>query len=937
VTLIDVLPDDVLLEIFDLYVDEDPKAWQSLVHVCRRWRCLVFASPRRLNLRLVCTLGTPVRDMLDIWPALPLLVQGHSLETTSLDNIIAALGHRNRVSGIDLCNLSSSQLTKVLAAMKEPFPELTNLHLGAFDSIAPLDLDLFMGGSTPRLRCLHLGRIPYPRLPNLLLSATGLVSLCLYDSGYISPEAMVTCLSVLTSLKMLCVEFRTFPSRLDWKWQRLPLPTRTVLPSLVFFDFKGIRQYLEDLTSRIDAPRLNYVFVDFIYYELEFDSPQLAQFIGRTPALKAPDEAHVIFGDDACWVRLSSKAFGSGLNVETRWDSEPQLPALAQVCNLSLPPLSTVEDLYIRNDADSRLDWDDPVESDEWLALLKPFTHVKNLYLSDDIKRHIAPALRLLTEDRITEILPTLESIFLEGLLPSGPYEEEIGRTTSPTHPPSFNSHWLRLIHEQDSTAPPPTAQLDWQNFPLPVDGPPQPSGQEDVWQFISPQQPEPQNLNLGRVQPPGPSEEDSEQHSSAQLPTLYNLYSEESQTSRSHEDSEQHSSARPPILQNLYSVESQPSRPFQEDDCPILQNLLLDRSLSSEPFHEDSEQHHSVQPTTLQNPYSVESQPPRPFQEVNWPELQNFQLDWLLPSEPFREYSERNSSAQPPTESQLPRPFQEGDRPGLQNLQLDWSLPLEPFREVSEQLFSPQSPTGTLQSLYSVESQPSIPFQESDWPGLHNLRLDWPLPSVPFHEDSQYSSAQSPTEQSLYSVESQPSIPFREGDWPGLQSLRLDWPLPSEPLHEDSQYSSAQSPTLQSLYSVESQPSIPFQEGDGPDLQNFQLDWSLPSDHFHEQDSSAQPPTLQSLSSVESQPSIPSHEDSQYSSAQSSTVQNIDSEDSQPPGPFREGYLSDPDGSQSSEDFQWEEGFGLFAAARQKITHPITISSWDRKDEVKP
>ena len=59
---IDILPDDVLLRIFDFYVDmgrlyvkKEIEEWQTLVHVCRRWRGLVLGSPRRLNLRLWCT------------------------------------------------------------------------------------------------------------------------------------------------------------------------------------------------------------------------------------------------------------------------------------------------------------------------------------------------------------------------------------------------------------------------------------------------------------------------------------------------------------------------------------------------------------------------------------------------------------------------------------------------------------------------------------------------------------------------------------------------------------------------------------------------------------------------------------------------------------------------------------------------------------------
>jgi hypothetical protein len=44
---INILPDDVILEIFDYYVaeaDEDRKfeEWQMLVHVCQKWRYVVF-------------------------------------------------------------------------------------------------------------------------------------------------------------------------------------------------------------------------------------------------------------------------------------------------------------------------------------------------------------------------------------------------------------------------------------------------------------------------------------------------------------------------------------------------------------------------------------------------------------------------------------------------------------------------------------------------------------------------------------------------------------------------------------------------------------------------------------------------------------------------------------------------------------------------------
>ena len=50
------------------------EAWFTLVDVCQRWRILVFGSPRRLNLRLLCTIDRPVKRVPDVWPTLPIVV-----------------------------------------------------------------------------------------------------------------------------------------------------------------------------------------------------------------------------------------------------------------------------------------------------------------------------------------------------------------------------------------------------------------------------------------------------------------------------------------------------------------------------------------------------------------------------------------------------------------------------------------------------------------------------------------------------------------------------------------------------------------------------------------------------------------------------------------------------------------------------------------------
>jgi len=108
---IDMLPDDVLLDVFDFHVYENVvEAWMELVQVCQRWRNVVFGSPHRLNLQLVCTDSTRVREMFSIWPPLTIIIRCWYFSNSRMDNIVAAFGHNDRRSGV-------------------PFPALTPLEL----------------------------------------------------------------------------------------------------------------------------------------------------------------------------------------------------------------------------------------------------------------------------------------------------------------------------------------------------------------------------------------------------------------------------------------------------------------------------------------------------------------------------------------------------------------------------------------------------------------------------------------------------------------------------------------------------------------------------------------------------------------------------------------------------------------------------------------
>ena len=331
---IDVLPDDVLLGIFDYYEDTVKlwrnrkmgiEAWQTLVHVCRRWRNLALQSPHRLNLGLYFTPRTPARDRLDVWPALPLLISGKIRFYEDTVNIIAALGQSNRICQVDL---GVFQLEKVLAPMQVSFPELTDLHLVPGDRYQANEIvipDTFLGGSAPRLRILELGSFLYPGLAKLLLSATHLAGLYLRQTLYSTdmlPEAIVPALSMLSSLESLTLDFKCSWHRPDGERPSFPPQKRSIFPALAKFYFEGPIEYLEQLVTRIDTPQLDKMWIEVFHgFNFNFYCPRLVQFVNRTPTLRALDdsEAHVQFRERIALLRLryrASKSSSDGLVID---------------------------------------------------------------------------------------------------------------------------------------------------------------------------------------------------------------------------------------------------------------------------------------------------------------------------------------------------------------------------------------------------------------------------------------------------------------------------------------------------------------------------------------------------------------------------------------------------------------------------------------------
>ncbi|KAI9435967.1 hypothetical protein H4582DRAFT_1966508 [Lactarius indigo] len=427
---INMLPDNVLLDIFDSYrKDQDPDsfpftvwAWHELAQVCRRWRQIIFGSPRRLDLHIFCTNGTPVRENLDIWPPFPIAIQYFQVGRNTLtpydeDSLFAVLERHDQIRHVNL-SLTGPRLTEVVAAMQVPFPALTHLTLRCRDERpAPLRIG-FLGGSAPCLQYMHLEGIPFPALPSLLSSTSDLVNLSLDDitgTAYISPEVMATCLAALPRLKSLfigCQETISYSDQI-----RSPPVMRTVVPSLISLEFHGATEYLENLVARIDGPQLNQIHIKHVEPRLDFQVARLFEFLDRSedPEMTLLRHAYVNFSyrwvtfgmyarpeSHPEWGRVSALIYCQGI--------ESQVSRIAQVFSQPSAMLSGVVHLKL-----SRPRAKADIRANEWQYLLRQFSAVRTLRVCRGFAEHVALALEDVTAEMVPEVLPVVDLIYLGG------------------------------------------------------------------------------------------------------------------------------------------------------------------------------------------------------------------------------------------------------------------------------------------------------------------------------------------------------------------------------------------------------------------------------------------------------------------------------------------------------------------------------------------
>ena len=430
-----MLNDDTLLNIFSLYPQDiiesyedviafpewnNARWWYKLVHVCRRWRCLILTSPVRLGLHLICTYDTPVADMLANSPHLPLIINYLDVNRdTSIEDekaILLALQDRDRVRRIGL-SMPATRLLNPIIAMDGQFPVLERLFIWPL-SQDNMSLMLPTRFQAPHLRMLSLTHIVLPVRSPLLTTTVGLVELGLWDVPLLAsfrPTELVARLSSMPQLKSLSIGFQSPVPTRDVESQLLhtPIGTLITLPNLRYCFFRCGSAYLDGLLARINTPLLKVLNIWF-YNQLTFTAPHLLQFMIRTNTVRF-GSAKLSFGrenvnltaeDDE---RNGIKPFSLIIScTHADW----QVSAAAQISGALLPALSVVERLslnYVDDDVSS--EEHNEVDRTLWREVLMPFSSVKALHIDDRLIRDLSSALQPEDGESLVELLLLLPQL----------------------------------------------------------------------------------------------------------------------------------------------------------------------------------------------------------------------------------------------------------------------------------------------------------------------------------------------------------------------------------------------------------------------------------------------------------------------------------------------------------------------------------------------
>jgi len=453
---IEMLPDNTLLEIFDFYRLDPvhrsgqsggrPWKWHRLAHVCRRWRHIIYTSPRRLDLRILCKSGKPIERVLGAWPTLPLVVgfRANSKSKSLPKNVVSALRHTDRVCEINL-GVTTPTSQSIANVIQVPFPVLERIRIWSKGAVELLVINEFLGGLAPRLKEIHVGGvgIPFLALRRLLLSTDNLVKLVLDripNSCYFSPDDLVTILSSMNYLKELVMRFLPPASRLTTNMDSPPPLERSTRHFLISLDFYGASEYLEAFVARTHMPALTTLTIRF-FNQAIFEIPQLYGFISRVEQLESFDEVSIAPTREAVAILFQRKGKHSYepvrciLSVPCR-QLDWQLSFTTQIFNQLSLLLSSAK-LLIIDQRHAISTGREDVDSAQWLELFQPLPHLSEVRIYND--ELISDVILALAKDTAAGVLPRLGRLRVGGHYKSPSIIDAIRRIMAIRKLPSFS------------------------------------------------------------------------------------------------------------------------------------------------------------------------------------------------------------------------------------------------------------------------------------------------------------------------------------------------------------------------------------------------------------------------------------------------------------------------------------------------------------------
>ncbi|KAH9020972.1 hypothetical protein EDB84DRAFT_549953 [Lactarius hengduanensis] len=175
-----------------------------------------------------------------------------------------------------------------------------------------------------------------------------------------------------------------------------------VLPALTEFEFRGGSKYLDELMAQIDTPRVEDVKIE--YSELDVQAPQFSEFI-KCSQFKL---GRVDFYDP--YIEIDHPQGECHQASYALIISDPEFqeftsPYIAHVLGQLVPMLSNVAHLSVLGEHGVG----------DMLPLLRLFPAVEVMDVPRKAAGYIASALEDIAEDMVTEVLPALQLLLLDG------------------------------------------------------------------------------------------------------------------------------------------------------------------------------------------------------------------------------------------------------------------------------------------------------------------------------------------------------------------------------------------------------------------------------------------------------------------------------------------------------------------------------------------